>query len=300
MDLNLQFPANWEEAKRIKYAQGFNKPAPRDYVGEGPLTEPEALALYNFTLAHNPKLTISYHTQGEVIFWQYLDYKPTNALEIATKFSELSGYNIEEVPLNSAILNTTYNKINLNNCNSLLSRFYSDSLNVEDLTLEEKLGVAINNLNNGECAANFSVSFDALNEAFVNLFNDSNLITNYQVAGETTYGNYLVNYDDVNRMFYINENACVTCDNNYLVKTISRATTDGDNLYIYESFGYFKYIDSNNYEVYDSPNETKLLTTFVDTDGTKNFTNNDILANYMWTYKKGTNNNYYFVSVTRL
>ena len=102
VDLNLQFPAEWEEAKRIKYAQGFNKPAPRDYVGEGPLTEPEALALYNFTLAHNPKLTISYHTQGEVIFWQYLDYKPTNALEIATKFSELSGYNIEEVPLNSA------------------------------------------------------------------------------------------------------------------------------------------------------------------------------------------------------
>lgn len=102
MDLNLQFPANWEKAKQIKYAQGFNKPAPRDYVGEGPLTEPEALALYNFTLAHNPKLTISYHTQGEVIFWQYLDYKPTNALEIATKFSELSGYNIEEVPLNSS------------------------------------------------------------------------------------------------------------------------------------------------------------------------------------------------------
>ena len=32
----------------------------------------EALALYNFTLSHNPKLTLSYHTQGEVIFWQYI------------------------------------------------------------------------------------------------------------------------------------------------------------------------------------------------------------------------------------
>ena len=237
------------------------------------------------------------------IGFKYYDLRfSSNAATVANSsdIDDVSEEVLEEVPLNSAILNTTYNKINLNNCNSLLSRFYSDSLNVEDLNLEEKLGVAISNLNNGECAANFSVSFDALNEAFVNLFNDSNLITNYQVAGETTYGNYLVNYDDVNRMFYINENACVTCDNNYLIKTISRATTDGDNLYIYESFGYFKYIDSNNYEVYDSPNETKLLTTFVDTDGTKNFTNNDILANYMWTYKKGTDNNYYFVSVTRL
>ena len=33
VDLNLQFPAGWENAKEIKYAQGFNKPAPRDFVG---------------------------------------------------------------------------------------------------------------------------------------------------------------------------------------------------------------------------------------------------------------------------
>ena len=102
VDLNLQFPANWEEAKKIKFAQGFNKPSPRDYVGEGPLTEPESLALYNFTLTHNPNLTISYHTQGEVIFWQYLNYNPANALEIAKKFSQLSGYKVEEVPYNAS------------------------------------------------------------------------------------------------------------------------------------------------------------------------------------------------------
>ena len=33
VDLNLQFPAGWENAKEIKYSQGFNKPAPRDFVG---------------------------------------------------------------------------------------------------------------------------------------------------------------------------------------------------------------------------------------------------------------------------
>ena len=38
VDLNLQFPAGWEQAKEIKYAQGFNQPAPRDFVGFGPLT----------------------------------------------------------------------------------------------------------------------------------------------------------------------------------------------------------------------------------------------------------------------
>ena len=33
VDINLQFPAGWEQARRIKYSQGFTTPAPRDFVG---------------------------------------------------------------------------------------------------------------------------------------------------------------------------------------------------------------------------------------------------------------------------
>ena len=33
VDLNLQFPAGWQNAREIKYAQGFNRPAARDFVG---------------------------------------------------------------------------------------------------------------------------------------------------------------------------------------------------------------------------------------------------------------------------
>ena len=96
----MQFPANWEEAKRIKYEQGFNKPAPRDFVGYSPLTEPEALALYYFTLNHNFRLILSYHTQGEVIFWKYLDFNPADSLIIGQEFS--SGYALENTPYNSS------------------------------------------------------------------------------------------------------------------------------------------------------------------------------------------------------
>ena len=60
--MNLQFPAGWEQAREIKYAQGFDKPAPRDFVGYGPLTAPEAVALYNFTLRHNFRLMLTYCT----------------------------------------------------------------------------------------------------------------------------------------------------------------------------------------------------------------------------------------------
>lgn len=102
VDLNLQFPAGWEQAREIKFSQGFTKPAPRDYVGLGPLTEPESLALYNFTLAHNFRLTISYHTQGKEIYWKFLDFMPPMSLEIANIFGEVSGYNVADVPYNSS------------------------------------------------------------------------------------------------------------------------------------------------------------------------------------------------------
>lgn len=102
VDLNLQFPAEWNRAREIKFLQGFTKPSPRDFVGEGPLTEPEALALYNFTLEHNFKLTISYHTQGEEIYWQFLNFMPPQAREIGEIFSRVSGYQLAEVPYASS------------------------------------------------------------------------------------------------------------------------------------------------------------------------------------------------------
>lgn len=102
VDLNLQFPAGWKNARSIKYAQGFTKPAPRDFVGYGPLTEPESLAIYNFTLQHNFRLILAYHSQGEVIYWQYQNYNPPRALYIGNQFSNVSGYSLEDTPYNSS------------------------------------------------------------------------------------------------------------------------------------------------------------------------------------------------------
>ena len=102
VDLNLQFPAGWEQAKKIKYAQGFNKPSPRDFVGFGPLTEPESLAVYNFTLSYNFKLVIAYHTQGQEIYWQFQNYNPPDSFYIGNKFATASGYKLAETPYNSS------------------------------------------------------------------------------------------------------------------------------------------------------------------------------------------------------
>lgn len=98
IDLNLQFPAGWELAREIKYAQGYISPAPRDYVGPFPLAAPESRAVYEFTRAHDFLLILAYHTQGEVIYWKYKDYEPARSLEIAEYFSSVSGYAVEETP----------------------------------------------------------------------------------------------------------------------------------------------------------------------------------------------------------
>lgn len=102
VDLNLQFPAGWEQAREIKFAQGFTTPAPRDYVGTAALSEPESIAMYNFTTSHNFSLVLAYHTQGEVIYWQYQDYAPEISKSIGNTFSSVSGYSLEDTPYNSS------------------------------------------------------------------------------------------------------------------------------------------------------------------------------------------------------
>ena len=98
VDLNLQYPAGWETAREIKFAQGYTKPGPRDYVGPRPLSEPESDAVYRLTRRESFSLTLSYHAQGEVIYWKYQSYEPDNSRSIGEEFSRLSSYALELTP----------------------------------------------------------------------------------------------------------------------------------------------------------------------------------------------------------
>ena len=62
----------------------------------GPLTEPESLALYNYTLAHDFKLILSYHTQGEIIYGRYLEFEPVGAEELGKEFARISTYTLDD------------------------------------------------------------------------------------------------------------------------------------------------------------------------------------------------------------
>ena len=102
VDLNLQFPAGWLRAREIKFLQGYNRPAPRDYVGRAPLCQPEAKAMAGYTEYIDPDLVLAYHTQGKEIYWSFMDYDVPGARELGETFAQVSGYALSEPAPNSS------------------------------------------------------------------------------------------------------------------------------------------------------------------------------------------------------
>ncbi|MDR3314557.1 MAG: peptidoglycan-binding protein [Oscillospiraceae bacterium] len=102
VDLNLSYPALWEKARQIKFAQGYNKPSPRDYVGAAPLAAPEAAAMHKYTLQADYRLTLAYHSQGELIYWKFADFNPAGSYALAQRMQGVSGYLPSVTPSESA------------------------------------------------------------------------------------------------------------------------------------------------------------------------------------------------------
>jgi len=102
VDLNLQYPAGWLRAREIKFGQGYTRPGPRDYVGRAPLNQLESRALAEYTEEVDPALVLAYHTQGQVIYWQFEDYDVPGARELGEEFARLSGYTLADTPYESS------------------------------------------------------------------------------------------------------------------------------------------------------------------------------------------------------
>jgi g-D-glutamyl-meso-diaminopimelate peptidase len=88
VDLNDQFPAKWE----LEKARNPSKPGPRDYVGERPLSEPEAIAMADLTKKRDFSRVLAFHTQGEVIYWGFDNLEPPESEAMVNEFARVSGY----------------------------------------------------------------------------------------------------------------------------------------------------------------------------------------------------------------
>lgn len=92
VDLNRNFDALWEE-----YQDPAGHPSADHYKGEYPGCEPESAALIRLTQEEKFRRTISYHTQGSVIYW-YFGQEGTlysDTLAFGERIAGLTGYGMD-------------------------------------------------------------------------------------------------------------------------------------------------------------------------------------------------------------
>lgn len=102
VDLNLNYPAGWLQAREIKFSQGYTEPGPRDFVGRAPLNQLETRALAGYTEYLDPELVLAYHTQGRVIYWQFGGIEVPEAEELGARLAQVSGYALSDTPFESS------------------------------------------------------------------------------------------------------------------------------------------------------------------------------------------------------
>lgn len=89
VDLNVNFDAAWGTGKH-----NVRKAGRENYIGRHPFSEPETLALKEFTLKIRPNYTLSYHTKGEEIYWNFHQSTHTCPRDrtLARVLSQATGY----------------------------------------------------------------------------------------------------------------------------------------------------------------------------------------------------------------
>ena len=197
------------------------------------------------------------------------------------------------VDLDSYIVQETYKKIRPSSSTNLAQNFYTGELvNLNSLSREDISNLLYFYFTGNVCSGNITKSNDEVNAALQTLFGAGNFILN-----DGSQGWFDLNVNPNTLTYNFNNVDCSksgTKDVRYNIMT--SAATIGDYLFIYEKFGYSQSVSEKTYKIYGSYKDTKELTTFVKTNNT-DFSNFNILKDYKWTFKKGQNNEYYFVSI---
>lgn len=98
VDLNVNFDAKWGSGEKNVFFKDT-----QNYVGEFPFSEAETQALRDFTLKLKPNMTLSYHSKGEEIYYEFFQDKKSliRDKKVARKVAHVTGYKIKSTP-NSA------------------------------------------------------------------------------------------------------------------------------------------------------------------------------------------------------
>lgn len=90
VDLNCNFDAEWGSGRLNTTIRGSE-----NCIGDYPFSECETVALRDFTLKVRPFVTLSFHTKGEEIYWEFLgrgDRRGAQLLQNITGYKTLKIY----------------------------------------------------------------------------------------------------------------------------------------------------------------------------------------------------------------
>lgn len=92
VDLNTNFDADWGKGDKNAFFPNYE-----NYVGSSPFSERESRVLRDLTLSFKPDLTLSYHSKGEEIYFEYgqTEDRLNRDLKIAKIISKRTGYKIK-------------------------------------------------------------------------------------------------------------------------------------------------------------------------------------------------------------
>ena len=204
--------------------------------------------------------------------------------------------NEEEINANSALINeliSYFDVTNDNELSNLLAIYSSNEITSNAVSSEQKLMVVFKSLGI-TCSGNEVIKgLEEIKSEARKIFNDDTFAEDLNISLD----GYSITYNETNNNYTIKLNSCPSSED-FIVKSVVKATSTDDEIYIYQAFGYFVKGPENKYFVYDSALKTNQIGEFIDEAGNKEFNQFEKLKQFKWTFKKSSDNNYYFVSVT--
>lgn len=93
VDLNHNYDASFYEGKTLEKENGIFGAGSTRFSGEEPFSEPETTAVRELFCKEMFNLSIAFHSQGEVIYWDYQN--KSKYFDISKELSKASGYELD-------------------------------------------------------------------------------------------------------------------------------------------------------------------------------------------------------------
>jgi len=96
VDLNHNYNAAFEKGVFYQHKLGIYGPGPTRFSGPAPESEPESYAMAEYTRTNVPDIVVAYHTQGEIIYYDFDSKATARGKEMAAAMAEISGYELDQ------------------------------------------------------------------------------------------------------------------------------------------------------------------------------------------------------------